>query len=207
MNEILIKVNNMSSILKLGAIITILLIGYGNTKADVKGVQIQFERKPSNNVVNSRNARRSEGSIRRPVPKATEPYKAIVLPNQEIVANKIRNIFIEEPEKAIAVFRSESGLRSNAKGWNCYYTGDNGEQISKACNPEDREKAWSVDCGIAQLNFPGKECPIESMDADWNIQKAHEWKYLSNKRAGGTGWGPWVAEANGRHLVFLSKSK
>ena len=186
----------MKNIIGLGTIITILLIGYGNTKDDAKGVQIQFERQQSNNAVNPRNAGRDEGSIRRPLTQKEEPYKAIVLPNQEAVADKIRSIFVEEPEKAVAVFRSESGLRAIAKGWNCYYTMESGEKYSAACKPEDREQAFSVDCGTAQINVPGTECPIELLDVEQNIERA----YQMYKRRG---FQPWVAHNNGNYLAFI----
>lgn len=129
--------------------------------------------------------------------EAPEPHRAITLPEQEEIANKIRMVFTEEPEKAVAVFRAESGLRPDAQGWNCHYYRDNGDRYSAACEFSDRGRAWSVDCGIAQLNFPGLTCPAESLEADWNIQKAYEWKYKPS------GWRPWVAEAKGRHLQFL----
>lgn len=137
--------------------------------------------------------------------ESKEPYKAIILPEQSKVADLIREIFTEEPEKAVAVFRAESGLRPQAQGYNCYYYNDAGQRYSTACEPADRANAWSVDCGIAQLNVAGNVCPAEYFDPKWNIEKALEWKYLPNKRAGGTGWGPWVAEAKGRHLQFLAQ--
>lgn len=128
---------------------------------------------------------------------------ASTLPWQEDTANVIRRVFFEEPEKAVAVFRAESGLRADAQGWNCtYYRGD-GTSYSTACEPGDRHMAWSVDCGVTQLNVQGQICPPEYFNVEWNVQKAKEWKYNPNKLAGGTGWGPWYAERNQRHLQFL----
>lgn len=75
---------------------------------------------------------------------------------------------MKDPE-FIDIFTKESGLNPNAKNWNCMYEG-----ISTFCKPEDRDLAWSVDCGIAQLNFSGKECPKESFDPIWNIDRAGE---------------------------------
>jgi hypothetical protein len=58
-----------------------------------------------------------------------------------------------------------------------------------ACKPEDRENAWSVDCGLMQINVKGKECPSELLDIKTNILKA----YAMYKRRL---WSPWVAARN-----------
>lgn len=123
-------------------------------------------------------------------------FVAKIEPDQKDVANKVAAIFVEEPNTAIAVFRAESGLRVDAQGWNCYYYDKRGKRYSAACEKADRPNAWSVDCGVAQLNFPGTECPAEAFNADWNIKQAKE-KYDHR------GWQPWVAHANGRYLAFL----
>lgn len=174
----------MKKIIILVLIISLLIGTYGKSKQKDE-VAVTFYREVQPTV---RQAKR----IGRDKPQSNEPYRAITLPSQKAVAEKIRAVFKEEPEKAIAVFRAESGLRANAQGWNCSYG---------VCEKSDRESALSTDCGIAQINFPGSVCPAESFDPDWNIQKAYEWKYKPN------GWRPWVAEQLGRHLVFLAKTK
>jgi hypothetical protein len=68
---------------------------------------------------------------------------------------------------------------------------------SKACEPQDRGRAWSVDCGVSQLNFKGLECPQEAFNAEWNIQKAYEWKFSRS------GWSPWSAYNSGSYLRYL----
>lgn len=142
----------------------------------------------------------ASGSIT-PTPTATpEPVfkrvKAITLPSQEEIAQKIREIFPEDPEVAVAVFRAESGLRVDAVNWNCYYTGKNGNTYSTSCQTEERGRAWSVDCGVAQLNFPGQVCPSESFQLDWNLYQAKS-KYLAR------GWQPWYAHTYGSYKRFL----
>lgn len=130
----------------------------------------------------------------RPKPTATPKFKrklAMVLPSQKEVAQKVREVFTEEPEIALAVFRAESGLRPDAQGWNCRYNGK-----SQACKPQDRAQAWSVDCGVAQINTPGSVCPEHLYDVETNLIEAHK-KYVRR------GWQPWVAHNQGKHLAFL----
>lgn len=97
---------------------------------------------------------------------------------------------------AVAVAKSESGLHSNAMGWNCHYYDAQGKRYSKACNPEDRPKAWSVDCGVMQINHPGKTCPSHLFDPDENIRIGRD---MFNSR----GFSPWVAFTNGLYLKYL----
>ena len=186
----------MKNVIILIAVISFLITAYGKIQGS-SDIQITFgnsgiTRRGQNDRVRSR--------VQTAPTIAVAKNKAIVLDWQEKTANKIRATFVEDPETAVATFRAESGLRETAQGWNCYYGG-----ISLPCESGDRDQAWSVDCGVAQLNFPGSVCPAESFNEDWNIQKAYEWKYLPNKKAGGTGFGPWVANTTGRHLVFLTK--
>lgn len=121
---------------------------------------------------------------------------AMVLPSQEEVAKQVRGAFTEEPEVAVAVFRAESGLRANAQGWNCHYYDSAGVRYSAACKLQDRENAWSVDCGVAQINTPGNSCPEHLFDVETNLAAAYK-KYVAR------GWQPWVAHNLGRHLAFL----
>lgn len=93
---------------------------------------------------------------------------------------------------ALAVAKGESGLDPNAKGYNCKYG-----SRSTSCKPEDREKAWSVDCGIYQINTVAKDCPTHLMDPETNIAIAKE---MQSKR----GWSPWVAYWNGQYKNHLN---
>lgn len=97
---------------------------------------------------------------------------------------------------AVAVAKSESGLHSNAMGWNCHYYDAQGKRYSKACNPEDRPKAWSVDCGVMQINHLGKTCPSHLFDPDENIRIGRD---MFNNR----GFSPWVAFTKGTYLKYL----
>lgn len=97
---------------------------------------------------------------------------------------------------AVAVAKSESGLRSTAMGWNCHYYDAQGKRYSKACNPEDRPKAWSVDCGVMQINHLGKTCPSHLFNPDENIRIGRD--MFENR-----GFSPWVAFTKGLYLKYL----
>ena len=71
------------------------------------------------------------------------------------------------PKEFIAIARAESGMNPRAQNWNCRYDG-----VSKPCLPADRPLAWSVDCGLFQINTEGTHCPESLFDLDINISKA-----------------------------------
>lgn len=108
-------------------------------------------------------------------------------PNKEI-AMLIVGMFPEEPDVMLAIFTAESGLRKDAMGWNCIHVVD-GKAISEACRQDERDQAWSVDCGASQLNFEGTKCPEESFNVFWNLNKAREMYEQRGKQ-------PWVAYLN-----------
>lgn len=88
--------------------------------------------------------------------------------------------------QALQVAKNESGWKHNAMGWNCHYYDENGKRYSAACKKEDRVNAWSVDCGIMQINTAGKVCPEELFDIKVNLTRALA-KYEHNR------WNQWVA--------------
>lgn len=108
----------------------------------------------------------------------------------EQVIGYITKVFQKEgPQvvyQAISVAKNESGWRKDAKGWNCHYLDENGKQYSDACKIEDRPKAWSVDCGIMQINVNGQVCPEKLLTIKHNVNKAYA-MYKTRK------WNPWVA--------------
>ena len=103
----------------------------------------------------------------------------------------IKKYFKDDYETAIAVFTAESKLQPSAQGFNCRYGG-----ISQVCKKGDEDKAWSTDCGIAQINVPGRLCPDELFDPQNNLDIAYG-KF--QKR----GWSPWSAYRFGKYLEFL----
>lgn len=86
--------------------------------------------------------------------------------------------------QSILVAKNESGWKYNAQGWNCLYDG-----VSAPCKVQDRSNAWSVDCGIMQINVRGTVCPVELFDIKTNISKAVA-MYEHRK------WSPWVTAKN-----------
>lgn len=113
------------------------------------------------------------------------------------IEQEIKRVFGEDWKLARAVFKAESGLKAKAMNWNCEYINEKGEKYSMSCWPEDRGKAWSVDCGIAQLNFKGRTCPEKSFDVSWNIREAYYQKFKMS------GWNPWYAYKNGSYKSHL----
>lgn len=91
--------------------------------------------------------------------------------------------------QSILVAKNESGWKHNSQGWNCHYKNEEGKVYSAACKVEDRPNAWSVDCGVMQVNVKGKSCPAEMFDIKKNIAKAVS---MYKKRK----WNPWVAAHN-----------
>lgn len=115
----------------------------------------------------------------------------------ETIETKIASTFAGVETVALAVAKGESGLDPNAKGWNCRYWSESLKRMeSKSCKPEDRHKAWSVDCGLFQINHIGKECPAHLFNPTENIEIA---KGMWEKR----GFSPWVAYWNGQYKNHL----
>ncbi len=62
---------------------------------------------------------------------------------------------------------NKSMVDTRRMNWNCKY-GD----VYTSCAPQDRDQAWSVDCGVAQINVSGKVCPEDLFDYQKNIDVA-----------------------------------
>ena len=105
---------------------------------------------------------------------------------------KIRETFPEDPETAVAVSKAESRMKAEAVGYNCVYEGR-----SQSCKKGDESKAWSVDCGLMQINSVGKSCPEELMNPDNNLRVA---KNIKEKG----GWERWWTFKTGKHLAFIN---
>jgi hypothetical protein len=120
-------------------------------------------------------------------------------PTTQDIENEIINVFKDDSKVALAIFKTESALNPKAQNWNCHYY-QNGKKYSTACKIEDRQKAWSVDCGIAQINYitpnESKECPAELFDYKNNIAVA---KSMFDRR----NFQPWVTYNEGYYLANL----
>lgn len=144
---------------------------------------------------------------------ATEPVIIKELP-KPVIKTTVNKVFIneaevaseinkywqgEEAEIALAVMKAESSLNVNAKNYNCRYEvfkNNATTTVSMSCKKEDRDKAWSVDCGIPQINFLGKVCPEHTKSLEWSIKKTYE-MYVDR------GWNPWVVYKTGAYKKFL----
>ncbi len=126
----------------------------------------------------------------------------ITLSPEEVITTKIHAYFPGNGEIMVAIAKAESRLNPNAVGYNCYYNGDtvydhkvNGA-VSKACKKSHRQYAFSVDCGVMQMNVKGQTCPTELFDVEVNIKSAVE---LSKRQ----GLGAWVAYKTKAHEKYL----
>ena len=99
---------------------------------------------------------------------------------------------ILDPNLFIAIAMAESGLEPTAKNWNCWYG-----KVSRSCDKGDRGNAWSVDCGIMQLNFKGLHCPEWTYDVHQNIEKAIEKYHIEGLNA-------WSVYKNKTYMKYLS---
>lgn len=114
-------------------------------------------------------------------------------PQTAEIEKEINAVFGEDAKIALAIFKTESALNPEAQNWNCHYY-KNGKRYSTSCKKEDRAKAWSVDCGIAQINHitpeDSKECPTELLDPKQNIA-------IAKKMFDSRGFQPWVTYNEG----------
>lgn len=113
-----------------------------------------------------------------------------------VVEEKIYEVFSEEGRLAVAVAKAESSLNPEAKGWNCYYW-YNSKRYSGACKESERNKAWSVDCGLFQINVTGQECPTELYDIE------HNTKVAKNMSESERGWAHWWTYNTGKYKKYL----
>lgn len=62
-------------------------------------------------------------------------------------------------------------INTRRMNYNCAYEVD-GKTKYTSCPEQDFDKAWSVDCGVAQINVPGRQCPEKLFDYEHNIDVA-----------------------------------
>jgi hypothetical protein len=117
-----------------------------------------------------------------------EPTEIVPAPTFEQEMNRI---FGDKTEIAYAVIMHESNMNYKAINYNCIYNGK-----STFCKKGDESKAWSVDCGVAQINVRGLICPSKLFTQEGQIE-AIERIYKSQ------GLNAWVSYKNGSYLKFL----
>lgn len=111
----------------------------------------------------------------------------------------------DECKTALAITEAESHFNPRAMGWNCKYSEYNKEtkkveQISTHCKANDRSKAWSVDCGLMQINVYGQVCPEEYFDIPFNLKLA-----VGKYKGRGNTWGAWSAFTSSAYLQYKAK--
>ena len=111
--------------------------------------------------------------------------------------DRIKDVFGTDGEVMVAVAIAESVMyQGNAINYNCEYTRDDGTKYSTSCKKEDRHLAWSVDCGLLQINQRGQVCDEEMFDDEKNIERGKE---IYDRQ----GLGAWSAWKNGSFKKYL----
>ena len=103
----------------------------------------------------------------------------------------IQEIFGAKAKIATAVLKHESGMKLDAVNYNCRYDGR-----STFCKKGDKAKAWSVDCGIAQVNVKGTVCPEHLFTLEGNMKAVEK---IYNEQ----GLNAWVSYKTGAYKKFL----
>lgn len=103
----------------------------------------------------------------------------------------IQEIFGAKAKIATAVLKHESGMKLDAVNYNCRYDGR-----STFCKKGDKAKAWSVDCGVAQVNVKGTVCPEHLFTLEGNMKAVEK---IYNEQ----GLNAWVSYKTGAYKKFL----
>ena len=77
------------------------------------------------------------------------------------------NLFIPDVDTFLEIIRAESNFNPRAMNWNCQY----GKKFT-SCKKQDRDLAFSVDCGLSQINIKSKVCPEYLFNMDINLAQA-----------------------------------
>jgi len=121
---------------------------------------------------------------------------------QKTFEEQVQETFKDDYQIMMAIFKAEGGIDKNgkpkleAKNYNCFYYNEKGKRYSTYCKKEDRQKAWSVDCGIAQVNVKGQICPTRLVTIEGNIESA---KKIKDEQ----GFEAWVVYKTGKYKKYL----
>lgn len=96
---------------------------------------------------------------------AVEPAVQPIVEPPMTIEDKVRAMFPEDPDRAVAIAKCESGLRANA------------------FNPKNKNGSW--DAGVMQINSVHKYSKEYLFDVDNNLKVARK---LYDRQ----GWRPWV---------------
>lgn len=127
----------------------------------------------------------------------------VVVTPPPTIEDKIKAYFPKSWKTVIAIAHAESNMKPHAVNHNCYYKGKTVYKervkgaISTFCKDGHESYAWSVDCGILQVNIKGTTCPDWTLDE--HLKVASE---LSKKQ----GLEAWVAYKNGNYKKYLAQN-
>lgn len=135
-------------------------------------------------------------------PTQPEP-PAIPIVTPPTIDQEIERIFGDKATIAKATIFHESNLNLKAINYNCHYYRINSEgkevRYSRSCKPGDAPLAWSVDCGIGQINTRGKVCPAILFTMEGNMA-AIERIYKTQ------GLEAWVSYTSGAYKKFMPRT-
>lgn len=125
------------------------------------------------------------------------PRETVIPLEERPLPELVKHFFADDHETMLAIFMAESRLNPEAKNWNCQYVNASGKPYSTSCKTvEDRTRAWSVDCGVAQINTRGKECPEELYDPVYNLT-------VASQKLDSEGLRAWSVYTNGSYKKYL----
>ncbi len=144
--------------------------------------------------------------------------KGVRKPSEPILKAVIQTFGPKRAPMMLAIFNPESGFRLDATGYNCYFvkgrvlTREEAKNYkyptrrSRACpndvvyrNPKSAY-AWSVDCGLGQINVKGTECTDDLKTLEGNLRAA-------KKKVDEGGLIPWSVYNNRDHVDGLPHYK
>ncbi|MBX4187522.1 MAG: LysM domain-containing protein [Candidatus Doudnabacteria bacterium] len=122
-------------------------------------------------------------------------------PDESVILEAMYQLFgPRDFATAAAIARSESTFNLKAQNWNCVYRTSSGKSVSTSCRNNDRHKAWSIDCGLMQINVRGTlTCPEELWTLEGNLQAAKE---LRDNRGN---FKDWVVYKSGTYKGDMAK--
>lgn len=129
------------------------------------------------------------------VPQSRNEAELIIVPLT--FEQHMQQIFGVNAEIATAVLTHESSLKLDAVNYNCRYINPKtGRLYSTFCKKDDYGDAWSVDCGIAQINIKGKTCPPKLLTLEENMKQVEKIYKTQGLNA-------WVSYKNGSYKKYL----
>ena len=139
-------------------------------------------------------------------PQSIVAVEPPIPPKPLTTTEHIQKVFGDKAPLMTAIFKAESSLNTKNVNWNCHYykivinqkTGkEENKRYSTSCKTKaERVNAWSVDCGIAQINHRGKVCPEHLFKIENNLA-------IAKQKLDTQGLKAWSVYTNGTYKRFL----